>query len=229
MFFTCGMPPDRFAKQRLLTSIEGVGIADDELPAQRVHGDCHLGQVLLSEGRWRYPAHLGARFFAARVNRLQPQEGTLHCGLGPVRSGASAVARLKQTAWDRMVNRLRRNQRSLIVLGVAALGVMAGWFIWTWVRPSLAASASGGAAVADDSKIKGLAEENRKLKAAVAKLDSEIQRLDGALGQWGTRQEALERRIAELESALNRALSRLTPSQRTPRNPQAAPRSSAGP
>ncbi|AQX14708.1 hypothetical protein BCR15_02765 [Tessaracoccus lapidicaptus] len=29
-------------------------IADDELPAQRVHGDCHLGQVLLSEGGWRY-------------------------------------------------------------------------------------------------------------------------------------------------------------------------------
>lgn len=24
------------------------------LPAQRIHGDCHLGQVLLSEGRWRY-------------------------------------------------------------------------------------------------------------------------------------------------------------------------------
>ena len=25
-----------------------------ELVAQRVHGDCHLGQTLLSEGRWRY-------------------------------------------------------------------------------------------------------------------------------------------------------------------------------
>lgn len=29
-------------------------ISHDTLPAQRVHGDCHLGQVLLSEGSWRY-------------------------------------------------------------------------------------------------------------------------------------------------------------------------------
>lgn len=29
-------------------------VADDEIDAQRVHGDCHLGQVLLSEGRWVY-------------------------------------------------------------------------------------------------------------------------------------------------------------------------------
>ncbi len=25
-----------------------------ELPAQRIHGDCHLGQVLLTDGRWRF-------------------------------------------------------------------------------------------------------------------------------------------------------------------------------
>lgn len=29
-------------------------IPASDLPAQRIHGDCHLGQVLLSEGRWRY-------------------------------------------------------------------------------------------------------------------------------------------------------------------------------
>ena len=29
-------------------------VAGETLPTQRVHGDCHLGQVLLSEGRWVY-------------------------------------------------------------------------------------------------------------------------------------------------------------------------------
>lgn len=29
-------------------------VAGGDLFAQRVHGDCHLGQVLLSQGRWRY-------------------------------------------------------------------------------------------------------------------------------------------------------------------------------
>ncbi|MHA7860661.1 phosphotransferase [Tessaracoccus sp. Y36] len=29
-------------------------VADHQVPTQRVHGDCHLGQVLLSEGRWIY-------------------------------------------------------------------------------------------------------------------------------------------------------------------------------
>lgn len=29
-------------------------VAAETLPTQRVHGDCHLGQVLLSEGRWVY-------------------------------------------------------------------------------------------------------------------------------------------------------------------------------
>lgn len=37
-------------------AVDGVfaEISHDVLPAQRVHGDCHLGQVLLSEGTWRY-------------------------------------------------------------------------------------------------------------------------------------------------------------------------------
>lgn len=29
-------------------------VSGSPLPAQRIHGDCHLGQVLLSEGRWIY-------------------------------------------------------------------------------------------------------------------------------------------------------------------------------
>ena len=29
-------------------------VAGRRLPAQRIHGDCHLGQVLLSGGTWRY-------------------------------------------------------------------------------------------------------------------------------------------------------------------------------
>lgn len=29
-------------------------VAGETLPTQRIHGDCHLGQVLLSEGRWIY-------------------------------------------------------------------------------------------------------------------------------------------------------------------------------
>lgn len=29
-------------------------LGDQEIPAQRIHGDCHLGQVLLTAGVWRY-------------------------------------------------------------------------------------------------------------------------------------------------------------------------------
>ena len=39
-------------RDRALASLRLVG--GRELAAQRIHGDCHLGQVLLSEGQWRY-------------------------------------------------------------------------------------------------------------------------------------------------------------------------------
>lgn len=41
--------PFRAAAERVFDEV-----ADSEIPVQRVHGDCHLGQVLLTQGRWLY-------------------------------------------------------------------------------------------------------------------------------------------------------------------------------
>ena len=45
-------------------------VEDRTLPAQRVHGDCHLGQVLLSEGRWRYVDFEGEPLKSMEERRL---------------------------------------------------------------------------------------------------------------------------------------------------------------
>lgn len=45
-------------------------IPDGEIPAQRIHGDCHLGQVLLSEGRWRYVDFEGEPLKSLEERRL---------------------------------------------------------------------------------------------------------------------------------------------------------------
>lgn len=85
----CDEVPD-VARYRDAAEAVFAAVEDRQLPAQRVHGDCHLGQVLLSEGRWRYVDFEGEPLKSMAERRLP--DSPLRDVAGMLRSFAYAQA-----------------------------------------------------------------------------------------------------------------------------------------